>query len=201
MSLTLRRLAIRVLLSTCAYQVPTTQDLLQLLQGFLTWSNLPCRDEVMNDIPLPLPTHPPTHTVAPVINLTIAPLDTNRVTLTCSARGYPVLDSVVWERVSDGSAVSESVDQINGEESAMFDFSLTSTLNRDRSECNGVGYRCTVTQGSTRKSTSITCQIGTCMYVCDSVIDIHVALLSCPAHSCSVEKQESFSQMSMTSHV
>ena len=172
MSLTLRRSAIRVLLSTCAYQVPTTQDLLQLLQGFLTWSNLPCRDEVMNDISLPLPTPSPpthTHTVAPVINLTIAPLDPNRVRLTCSARGYPRLDSVAWER-PDGSTVSGSVDVINGEESAMFDFSLTSTLDRERSQCDGVVYRCTVTQGSTRKSTSITCQIGTCMYLCDSVI-------------------------------
>ena len=126
----------------------------------------------MNDISLPLPTPSPpthTHTVAPVINLTIAPLDPNQVRLTCSARGYPRLDSVAWER-PDGSTVSGSVDVINGEESAMFDFSLTSTLDRERSQCDGVVYRCTVTQGSTRKSTSITCQIGTCMYVGDSVI-------------------------------
>ena len=105
-----------------------------------------------------------THTVGPNVTLTSSSLDNNRVRLTCSAQGYPRLDRVAWQ-TGDGNAVSGSVDEINSMESSTFDFSLTSTLDLERSRCDGIVYRCSVSSGSITRSTSITCRIGMCMTV------------------------------------
>ena len=126
-------------------------------------STVSCRDEVIS--PSPLHTHTHTHTVGPNVTITSSPLDNNKVRLTCSARGYPVMDRVAWQ-TDGGATVSGSVDEINAMESATFDFSLTSTLDLERSRCNSHFYQCSVSSGSITRSTSITCQIGTCMCPC-----------------------------------